>query len=450
MASETDDHAEDDGGCANPAKWGCGCVGVLILLGVGSTLGSLVFSSYPIAAWGVVVSAVLLLGGGVAGAFVGTYSLEVGTRRRMRIGGKVLLGFGIACLLAVIGMTLRPSRFHVEKEVVPAGDTLGPFERPITLPGDTLGPIEVPHNNMRMAVRVRQPIEAGAGRRYQRWSFVTVELLDENKEYLSSFGGGFWHYAGYDGESWEEEDEAYQTTLRMPSAGTYYIRLQTEANVDPSELGPVSFEMHERAWWGNPLPIRIAAYLAFFFGGLLVVAPRMGRSQRLVSHLKDGGRVRYDGQTWRVKNPLHCEYDDWVADEWTLQPTDPGTKTSRYLEHEYEMDDNWENWLISRPVESEPLRCTGPEGEEMTVQQYASTHGELPEAVTAEGTQYTLADSGTVRREGASVAYHNYRDDQTGFVTIEGEPPDALNAVIGESTSVSELSIVGEDDASAA
>lgn len=436
MASETDDHSEDDGGRANSAKWGCGCVGVLILLGVGSTLGSLVFSSYPVAAWGVVVSAVLLVGGGVAGAFVGTYSLEAATRRRMRIGGKVLLGFGLACLLAVIGMTLRSSRFHFEREAAPVSDTLGP--------------IEVPHDNMRMAVRVRQPIEAGAGSRYQRWSFVTIEFLDENKEYLSSFGGEFWHYAGYDGENWEEEDEGYQTTLRMPSAGTYYIRLQTEANVDPSELGPVSFEMYERAWWGNPLPIRIAAYLAFFFGGLLVVAPRMGRSQRLVNHLKDGGRVRYDGQTWRVENPLHCEYDDWVADEWTLQPTDPGTRMPRYLEHEYETDGNWENWLISRPVESETLRCTGPRGEEMTVQQYASTHGEWPDAVTVEGTQYTLEDSGTVRREGASVAYHNYKDDQTGFVTIEGEPPDALDAAIGESTSVSELSIGGEDDASAA
>lgn len=431
MASETEDHSEDNGGCANSAKWGCGCVGVILLLGVGSTIGSMVFSSYPIAAWGVVVSAVLLVGGGVAGAFVGSYSFDAATRRRMRIGGKVLLGFGLACLLAVIGMTLRPSRFHFEREAAPAGETLGP--------------IEVPHNDMRMAVRVRQSIEEGAGSRYQRWSFVTVELLDENKEYLSSFGGEFWHYAGYDDGYWEEEDEEYQTTLRMPSAGTYYVRLQTEANVNTSELSPVSFEMYERAWWGNPFPIRTAAYVAFFLGGLLVVAPRMGRSQRLVSHLKDGGRVRYDGQTWRVDNPLHCEYDDWVADEWTLQPTGPGAKRPRYLEHEYETDSNWENWLISRPIESGDLRCTGPEGEEMTVQQYASTHGELPQAVTAGDTQYTLEDSGTVRREGASTTYHNYKDAQTGFVTIEGEPPDTLDAVIGESISVSELSIVGDD-----
>lgn len=434
MASETADASEEEGGCANKAKWGCGCLGVVLLLGMGSTLGSLVFSTYPIAAWGVVVSVVLFVGGCVAGAFVGSYSLEAATRRRMQIGGKVLLGFGVACLLAVIGMTLRPSSFEFEAEAAPTGDTIGP--------------IEVPQDNMRVGVQVRQSIDPGTGRRYQRWSFVTVELLDENKEYLASFGGEFWHYAGYDDGYWEEQDHSYRTTLQVPSAGTYYARLQTEANVNTSELGPVSLEMYEQAWWGNPLPVRFAGYLAFFFGGLLFVAPRVGQSQRLVNHLEEGGTVRYDGQTWRVDHLLHCEYDDWVADEWTLQPMDPGTKMPRYLEHEYETDSNWENWLISRPVESEDLRCAGPDREEMTVQQYASTHGELPDAVTVEGTRYALEDSGTVRREGASIAYHNYEDDENGFVTIEGKPADTLDAVIGESISVAELSIVEEGGSS--
>ena len=186
--------------------------------------------------------------------------------------------------------------------------------------GGTLGPIEVPRKDMRVDVEVRQSIAEGRGPHFQRWSFVTLELLDANKKYLSSFGGEFWNYAGYDDGHWEEADTEYETTLMFPSPGTYYLRLDTEANVGTSELSSVSVEMWERAWWGNPIPVRYAAFVAFFLGGILIVAPRVGRSQRLLSHLSGGGEVRYDGQTWRVGGQLHCEYDDWVADEWPAFP----------------------------------------------------------------------------------------------------------------------------------
>lgn len=433
MAADIEDHdANEEGGCASGTKQGCGCLGVALLLGVGGTLGSMAFSYYPLAAWGVVVSAALLVGGGVAGAFVGSYPLGTVTRRQMRIGGKVVLGFGVACLLTVIGMTLRPSRFQFEAEVSPGGGTVGP--------------VEVPHNDMRVDVHVRQSIEEGAGRRYQRWSFVTVELLDQNETYLSSFGGGFWHYAGYDGEYWEESDREYETTLRMPSAGTYHLRLKTEANVNTAELHPIRIEMHERAWWGNPVPVRLAAYLAFFLGGVFVVAPRMGQSRRLVSHLSNGGKVRYNGQTWRVGGQLHCTYDDWVADEWSLQPTDPGTKKPRYLEREYETGSNWENWLIARPVALDQIHCTDADGAETTVERYVSTRGDLPDTVMVDGTRYTLEGDGTARREGASIPYRNYEDNDSGFVTIEGTPSDTLEAVAGDSISVADVTIVVEDD----
>lgn len=128
---------------------------------------------------------------GGAGGFVEAWSLGATTRRRMRSARTVVLGFGVVCLLTVLGMTLRPSGFQ--------------FEGTAPAEGGTLGPVEVPRG-----------------------------------------------------------------------------------------------EMRKRAWWGNPIPVRYAAFVAFFLGGILVVAPRLGRSQQLLRHLKEGGGVRYDSQTWRV------------------------------------------------------------------------------------------------------------------------------------------------------
>jgi hypothetical protein len=352
----------------------------------------------------------------------------------MRGASTVVLGFGIVCLLTVLGMTLRPAGFQ--------------FEGTASADGGTLGPIEVSRGDMRVDVMVHQSIEEGRGSRFQRWSFVTIELLDAEKEYLSSFGGEFWHYAGYDDGRWEEADKSYETTLQFPSPGTYYLRLKTEANVGTDELSSVKVEMWERAWWGNPIPVRYAAFVAFFLGGLLFVAPRVGRSQQLLGHLEKGSEVRYDGQTWRVGGHLRCTYGDWMADEWSLQPTDPGAKKPLYLEHEYESDSNWENWLISRPVALNELCCPGPDGGEVTVQRYASSRGDLPEAVVFADARYELEDAGTVRREGTPIRYHNYEGTGGDFVTIEGSPGESLDAVVGESISASELTIVaGEREA---
>lgn len=62
-------------------------------------------------------------------------------------------------------------------------------------------------------------------------------------------------------------------------------------------------EIWGRVWWGNPIPVRHAAFVAFFLGKVLVVAPRLGRSQRLLRPLKEEGEVPYNGQTWRMGAP---------------------------------------------------------------------------------------------------------------------------------------------------
>ncbi len=461
MASENADNSSDVG-CGT---FGFGCLGVVVVGGIGFGLLYWFFTQaffyYPGAAWGVLISLGLLVGGSIGGAFVGGAlfgegSSGVTTRRRMEATGPVLLALGVACLGTAIVMDLRPG-FHYEETALgwetPDGQTVqvGSAEVPDDSLG-ILGPIEVRDADMRVGVRVEQEIDDGTGSYFSRWNFITVELLDENRDYLLSFGGDVWNYAGYDdGEDWQEEDTKYETALEFPSPGTYYIRVRAESSsgLGASDLEPISVELYERASWGNPVPLRWAAYLAFLLGGICLVAPRVGKSGLLVQHLKDGGTVRYDGQTWRASGHLHCAYDDWMADEWSLQPTDPGVKVPRYLEHEYEADSNWENWLISRPVELEDLRCPGPDGGETTVQQYVSARGELPDTVMLEGTRYSLDDSGTVRREGTPIPYHNYSGGGDDFVTIEGRPSESLDAVVGGSISVSDLSVVADDADSA-
>ena len=471
MASDTD--SSQTAGCA---KWGCGCLGtgVVGIIGAGVLywLFNNAFFYYPSAAWGVVISIPLLILGGFAGAFIGSAlfgqgSLGVTARRRMQAMGPVLFGLGILCLGAVVVMSTRPG-FYYEGTAVgwktPEGKVVQVANEEV--PEDSLGilgPIEVSEQNVEVGVRVQQELEEGTGY-FERWNFITVALLDENKNYLLSFGGDVWNYAGRDGgEDWQEEDTQYETTLEFPSPGTYYIRIrcesgtgggttvfgdeeQSHSGLDPSSMYPIHVEMYERATWGNPTPLRWAAYLAFLFGAISIVAPRVGRSAMIKQHLKEGGEVRYDGQTWRVGGELRCTYDDWQATEWSLQPTDPGAKMPRYLEHEYEVDSNWENWLLSAPMGLDDLTCPDPDGGETTVQQFVERHGELPDAVTAEGQRFALDDRGTVRREGASVRYHNYDGGGGDFVTIEGTPGESLEAVLGGKISLSELSVVEEEE----
>lgn len=434
MSSDTG--AESEGpGCV---KGGCGCLGIGILVLVGISVVSWmlnhVFFYYPFAAWALVISAGLLVGGGVTGAIVGQkMSLGLVNGRRMQVVGKVGLVLGLLCLITAIGMSLRPADLQHTAQV--------------SADGGTVGPIEIPHDNTRVGTRIRQDVAEGSGRRYQRWSFVTVELLDENKEYMVSFGGDVWSYAGYDGgDHWEEEDEEYKTTIRFPSAGTYYVRFQTEANVGQESLGAIQLEMYERARWGNPGPLRITAFLAFFLGALMFIAPQMGRSQRLREHLADGGRLRFEEQTWSVRGHATYVYDDWRAEEWTLHPVGPGAKTPRYLEREYEVDSDWEEWFVSRPIHLDEVLCTGSDGDEMSVARYAAANNSLPEAVTVEETEYDLDDSGTAEREGAALSYHTYEDDEEHFVTIEGEPPEEVSAVVGRPVRVSEVRPLIDED----
>ena len=270
MVAETSTDTQGGDGCGKLA-FGAFMLGLAYML----------LSNYP----SVLYCIGLLIGGKVVGIGVHAFlkpSSE--TAKRLKGAGIVTLSLGGVALLSSL-LLMMPfggsgglDDFGVE-EVPSMGGTVGP----ITVEEDTWA-----------EVRVQQQITPGDRRTYERWSFVTVNLLDGDKEYLSSFGGGAWNYAGYDdGYRWSEDEEYYSTTLQIP-AGTYHIRLETEANVDASELGPIQLYIDPAQWWGNPRPLQWLAYLACFFGAVLLLA----------------GIARFSSDETTVRNDLDIEVED--------------------------------------------------------------------------------------------------------------------------------------------
>lgn len=408
-------------GCA---RYGCGCVFLAPFVLIGPIfLAVLAFDGGFSFVEVLVVPFFLLVPGGILGLLGGKLlPLELETRRLLGTVGKFVFGFAILCLITTVGLTLRPSDFSVEEQVS-AG-------------GGLAGPLEIPEDNMRVEVEIEQRIDPASANTFQRWSFVTVELLDENEEYLSSFGGEFWHEAGYDGgDYWQQDDEAYEATLRVPTAGTYYVRLQTESDVPETELSPVTIRVHEQARWGNPAPFQAVGFVAFVLGLALLILPRVESSSAVIGKLEEGATVHFEDQAWIVRGQVHYNYGEWTSDEWTLHPSGPGAKTPRYLECE-----EGSNWYWSRPVDLEELQCTDTDGFETDVLHYASAHDELPEVITYDDETYGLENSGTAYREGAQIPYHTY-EKSGDFVTVEGSPSDTLSAVVGRPIRASELSV---------
>ena len=62
-------------------------------------------------------------------------------------------------------------------------------------------------------------------------SYISGEVLDENKDSIYEFGDDSWHESGYDSEGyWSESDTDMTAKLAFSEPGTYYIKLGTENN----------------------------------------------------------------------------------------------------------------------------------------------------------------------------------------------------------------------------
>ena len=62
-------------------------------------------------------------------------------------------------------------------------------------------------------------------------TYLSGEVLDEDKDTLYEFGKDFWHESGYDSEGyWSESERNMKADLTFSEEGTYYIQFNTEDN----------------------------------------------------------------------------------------------------------------------------------------------------------------------------------------------------------------------------
>ena len=60
-------------------------------------------------------------------------------------------------------------------------------------------------------------------------TYLSGEVLDEDKDTLYEFGKDLWHESGYDSEGyWSESDDRMTAYLTFKEKGTYYIQFNTE------------------------------------------------------------------------------------------------------------------------------------------------------------------------------------------------------------------------------
>lgn len=89
-----------------------------------------------------------------------------------------------------------------------------------TLPGagGEFGPLVVTEKNSAYEIRIGNYVKAGD------WSTIEVEMQDENKQRLFSFGDDMWHETGYDSEGqWTESKTDYSMDITIKEPGKYYF-----------------------------------------------------------------------------------------------------------------------------------------------------------------------------------------------------------------------------------
>ena len=90
--------------------------------------------------------------------------------------------------------------------------------------GGEIGPIKVEKDNTVYSVNVNQKLNNSGD-----WSFVSGDVLGENKEYLFGFGKEFWRESGYDSDgAWSEKDDNFEMKVTFNKAGIYYLSFNTE------------------------------------------------------------------------------------------------------------------------------------------------------------------------------------------------------------------------------
>ena len=167
----------------------------------------------------------------------------------------IFIVFGLLCFLTTLIMN---------------GQTTKSLKQTISSDTAEIGPIEVKKDRSVLELNAEQThLTSG------QWNYVRGEVLDQNKNYLFSFGKELWAESGYDSDGpWQESDKSMSSKFTIQKAGTYYIRLTSEN----SQTTQTAFEkdtniiVSVEQKRGSTLPHFVAGILSLIIGiGLYLI-----------------------------------------------------------------------------------------------------------------------------------------------------------------------------------
>lgn len=353
-ASEGASEGGDDGetGSINVGR-GCGWI---VLAGIALLFGLLLREAIRDGSWGFVA---VLLGVVAVVAVVLLRAKLAMTRRQANAfvaAGKGVLVLGLACFLSSCAMNLDVGG-GPRLEARAGGDTLR-----VRFPAAGAYDVE-----MRQTIR---------GTNY--WSFVTVEVLDDDGDYLTGFGVEFWHESGYDEGRWEESDTRESAFVTIPKAGTYTLAVLTESNADRGRLSPIQMAFERTL--GDPGPLRTGGWVALVLGVALWAA---GGLRSPGARIEVGDTVIVRRERWTAAAKATYDYEGTPAYEWTLKRG----RTRRYLE--MEVDEGSITWSFSEPIDTDDLQAEG-----RALADHLDATGTLPAKLTYDGDAFQRRDTG--------------------------------------------------------
>lgn len=143
---------------------------------------------------------------------------------------------GVATVFIVFGLISLMTAWYYAGAVSKQTFTVNPDQiewearsNPSAGPRAVAGPIRV--------TRAREVYEISvtANLPVQSWSFIEIQVYDQNRNYLFSFGKELWHETGRDSDGpWRENKNHYSTKATFPETGSYFLGIRTESNNIPN------------------------------------------------------------------------------------------------------------------------------------------------------------------------------------------------------------------------
>jgi hypothetical protein len=100
------------------------------------------------------------------------------------------------------------------------------------------------------------------------WNAVEISVLDENKQYLFSFGDEFWHETGYDEGRWDESKVDVGIRAHFEKAGDYYLSIESETNAQKPK-GQYSVTVWQQR--GSTVAFEWLKWISLVVGSFVVV-----------------------------------------------------------------------------------------------------------------------------------------------------------------------------------